>query len=90
MKKYNVMVQLLAQADVREARYWYNDQQPGLGKRFTADMAATLRSIARNPEAFAIRYKDVRAANFRIFPYAAPFFYRPSNRNCFCDGYFTY
>ena len=42
MKKYNVVVQLLAQNDVREARQWYNLQQPGLGKRFTTDMGATL------------------------------------------------
>ena len=74
MKKYNVVVQLLAQLDVREARQWYNRQQAGLGKRFTADMAMTFHSIARNPEAFAIRYQDVRAANFRTFPYAAYFF----------------
>jgi len=74
MKKYKVVVQELAKTDIRGARRWYNDQQPDLGKRLTAEMTATLRQIARNPTSFAIRYKQVRLAHFTTFPYAAHFY----------------
>lgn len=64
----------MAKNDIREARQWYNSQQLGLGKRFNADMAITLRKIERNPTSFAIRYNQVRLANFSTFPYAAHFY----------------
>ncbi len=65
---------MVAKTDIREARDWYNQIQPNLAKRFTADMAATLRKLARNLTAFAIRYKQTRLANFDTFPYAAHFY----------------
>lgn len=74
MKKYKVVVLQLAKDDIREARWWYNRQQPGLGKRLTQDMAATLRKIASNPTSFSVRYKQVRLAHFDRFPYAAHFY----------------
>jgi len=79
MKKYNVVVQQLAKTDIREARQWYNSQKSGLGKRLNADMTATLRKIERNPTSFAIRYKQVRLANFSTFPYAAHFYIDTDN-----------
>lgn len=59
---------------MRQARKWYNQQQPGLGERLTADMTTTLRKIAMNPTSFAVRYKISRLANFDTFPYAAHFY----------------
>ena len=79
MERYKVVVLLLAKTDIREARFWYEKQQPGLGKRLTADMAATLRKLARNPLAFAVRYKTMRLANFSTFPYAAHFYVNDEN-----------
>jgi plasmid stabilization system protein ParE len=74
MKKCKVVVQHLAKEDIREARKWYNNQLPGLGKRLTADMVTTLRKVSRNPKSFAVRYKTIRLANFDTFPYAAHFY----------------
>jgi plasmid stabilization system protein ParE len=74
MKRYKVEVIDDAREDIREARRWYNKRKKGLGKRLTADMAKTIKSITANPRAFAIRYDEYRVANFDTFPYAAHFF----------------
>jgi len=74
MEKFKIVVLPLAKTDIREARKWYNSQQHGLGKRLTSDMNITLRKIERNPTSFAVRYNQVRFANFNSFPYAAHFY----------------
>lgn len=79
MQRFKVAVSELAKTDVRQARKWYNQQQAGLGKRFTSDMTTTLRKIAMNPTSFAIRYKVIRLANFDTFPYAAHFYIDDKN-----------
>ena len=35
MKKYKVKIEQEALKDIQEITNWYNDQQKGLGKRFT-------------------------------------------------------
>ena len=45
MKGFKVVIQNIAIQDVKEACKWYNDQQPGLAKRFMEDMKQTLLSI---------------------------------------------
>ena len=79
MKKFKVLVQELAKTDMRQARKWYNQQQPGLGKKLNQDMTATLRKIANNPTSFSVRYKHFRLAHFDTFPYAAHFYIDDTN-----------
>lgn len=83
MKKFKVEVQELAKTDIRHARKWYNQQQSGLGKRFIDDMATTLKKIANNPTSYALRYKEIRLANFETFPYAAHFYINDENSNVY-------
>lgn len=73
MKQFKVVVQNIAIQDVKDACKWYNDQQPGLAKRFIIDMKQTLRSIEMNPYSYAVRYQNIRLANFPVFPYAVHF-----------------
>ena len=74
MKKFKVVVLQLAKNDVRQARLWYNRQQPGLGKTLNQEMVAALRKIINNPTSFSIRYKQVRLAHLDRFPYAVHFY----------------
>lgn len=83
MKKYKIIVLELAMADIREARFWYNNQQKGLGLKLQADMKTTLLKIARNPTSFAMRYLDLRLANFVVFPYAVHFYIDENNSTVF-------
>ena len=83
MRKFKVQVLELAKMDMRQASSWYNQQQVGLGKRLTEDMARILRKIASNPTSFAVRYKVIRLANFDTFPYAAHFYIDDKNDTIF-------
>ncbi len=78
MKKFKIVVLTLAKTDIREARKWYNSQQRGLGKRLNSDMNITLRKIVRNPTSFAIRYNQVRFANFDSLSIRCTFLHRPN------------
>jgi hypothetical protein len=44
--------------DVQESKKWYNQQQKGLGKKFYAEVKASLKSISKNPY-FQVRYDEV-------------------------------
>lgn len=59
----------LAKQDIKDAAKWYNERQPGLGKRFTNHVRQKVRFIRKNPKAAAIRYDDVRTAVLDTFPY---------------------
>jgi hypothetical protein len=49
MKKYQVVFSLLALYDIEQAVGYYNEQQPGLGKRFIAQVQVTFTAIKRIP-----------------------------------------
>jgi len=54
MKKHKIVIQYPAKKDVKESVSWYNQQQKGLGKRFTADLRNTLLRIENNPASYAV------------------------------------
>ena len=66
---YNTVILPLAKKDIQEAARWYNNQQEGLGKRFTAEVRKNVRFIKQNPQASNVRYKNVRTTVLNIFPY---------------------
>ena len=55
---------LVFQAGVRdeidEAYAWYEDQRPGLGEEFLAEVQRVLDRIEQNPEIHALIYQSVR------------------------------
>lgn len=53
--------------DIREAKKWYKEKQPGLEKRFSGCIEDTIQKIAEMPTAFSIRYKNVRIAILKYF-----------------------
>lgn len=61
-----------ARAEIREARGWYEDQSPGLGRVFIAELDATLAFLRLHPEMYAVVSEDgrVRRALLHRFPYS--------------------
>lgn len=59
-----------AQADLRNARDWYERQRVGLGAAFLLAVEDTFERINRTPEIHPIVYQNVRRALTRQFPYA--------------------
>ena len=60
--------------DIFMAKQWYAEQQKGLDTRFVAAVKETLSSILKMPSAYAVRYRNVRIAHTKIFPYNIHFY----------------
>ena len=62
------------QNDVDSAKQWYAKQQEGLGTKFTAAVKEALLNILKAPLIYAVRYKNVRIAHTKKFPYNIHFY----------------
>jgi hypothetical protein len=64
----------VARQEFRDAARWYDERQPGVGRRFARAVIDVLKRIRENPERFAL-YEgknvegDYRRAIVRKFPY---------------------
>jgi plasmid stabilization system protein ParE len=66
-----------AEADAQQAFRWYNEQVPGLGQEFLAEVDRVLESIRANPEIHGLVYREYRRALTRRFPYGVFYAVRP-------------
>ena len=58
-----------AEADLVNARDWYERQRAGLGAAFLLCVEEVCERIDRTPEIYVAVYQDVRRAFTRRFPY---------------------
>ncbi len=58
-----------AEADVLEARDWYEEQQPGLSEAFADSLDEIVSRIAPMPRMYPVALRDVRRGKLRKFPY---------------------
>jgi plasmid stabilization system protein ParE len=56
-----------ARLEFEEAVVWYDEQQPGLGDRFEAEVHATFQRILQTPERFKLVSKTIRRARVEVF-----------------------
>lgn len=59
-----------AEADLANARDWYERQRAGLGAEFLLCVEEVLERIGRTPEMYRVVHHDVRRVLTRRFPYA--------------------
>ena len=59
-----------AGAELIEAQGWYENEDPGLGRRFRQAVDAAIERMSDGPGQFPVVYKNVRRALLRRFPYA--------------------
>ncbi len=62
-----------AEAELREAYLWYEEQRPGLGEDLLLCVDACLATIRRHPEMHPVVHGSVRRALLRRFPYGVFF-----------------
>jgi plasmid stabilization system protein ParE len=62
-----------AEADLQEARDWYEAQRPGLGGDFIKEVDAAFQRLAAAPQRLPKLHGDLRRALVRRFPYAVYF-----------------
>jgi len=53
---YTVVILSKAKDDIRQAALWYNEKQPGLGKRFVIQVRQKVEPIRKYPKAFIKPY----------------------------------
>ena len=59
-----------AESDIAEAFNYYQAQLSGLGAEFVATLERQLELLSENPLQYEVRYRGVRRAVMRRFPYA--------------------
>ena len=71
----NLRLLRAARLELAHAIGWYEDQQPGLGDEFLAEVERALDLIARNPGAWPSWPNEPRARRFlmRRFPYVVAY-----------------
>ncbi|MFA6922589.1 MAG: type II toxin-antitoxin system RelE/ParE family toxin [Gallionella sp.] len=62
-----------ARLEFDEAGDCYEQERPGLGMEFMAEIQLLIQRIATTPEQFPLLYRDVRKAVARRFPYCIYF-----------------
>ena len=72
--KRRVTIRSRAEADLREAKHYYDLQRPGLGDEFLASVEESVNYLEQHAERRAIYYRDFRRLVTRRFPYKI--FYR--------------
>lgn len=73
MASYVVVFRPEAEAEVLEARQWYESRNEGLGRRFAEAVDALVTRIVSNPFAFPEVHGQTRRAVLTRFPYAVYF-----------------
>ena len=68
-----MVVRPSAEADVREAAFWYEAKREGLGAEFVLELDALYDRIAQHPLQFPEIGEGARRALLRRFPYAVYF-----------------
>lgn len=71
--QYRLVSEPRADLDVEATFEWYENEHPGLGLEFLAELRATYDRIGSNPLLYQVLRSGVRRALTRRFPYAVYF-----------------
>ena len=69
MSNYKMIYSDHSKAEMKIAKAWYNAQLKGLGKRLIEEIKLVSNSIVFNPYYASVKYKDIRIAYCKKFPY---------------------
>jgi hypothetical protein len=60
--------------DVQEAKIWYKEQKEGLDVEFAVAIEIAIQKVLKMPTSYSPRYKNVRIAHPKKFPYNIHFY----------------
>lgn len=78
---YKAVILKPAKEDIRNTAIWYNEKQPGQGKRFTQFIRQKVRRICLNPYHYVVRYSTVHTAVVDVFPFIIHFIVNESEQS---------
>ena len=74
---WQVVIRPGAEADLHDAKRWYDSRRPGLGDELLDEIGQAIGQLAENPERRPIYHNGFRRLLTRRFPYKV--FYRVEN-----------
>lgn len=66
--------------DVQEAKIWYKEQKEGLEVEFAFAIETAIYKVLKMPTSYSLRYKNIRIAHPKIFPYNIHFYIDEVNK----------
>ena len=85
---FKIKIEPEVQQDIQEGIDWYNEQQPGLGRKFHAEVKASFKSLKINPF-FQVRYNQVRCLPLKKYPYMVHFTVDEKNKTVIIRAIFN-
>ncbi|HEX8521436.1 MAG TPA: type II toxin-antitoxin system RelE/ParE family toxin [Tepidisphaeraceae bacterium] len=86
--KRSLFIEPEAEADITNARLWYEQQRSGLGDEFLLSLEASFEAITMRPNSFPSVRKGVRRALTPRFPYLVLFVESRREASIFVVGVF--
>ena len=78
---YNILYFDEVFSDIQEAKVWYKEQKDGLEIAFALAIEKAIDQVLKSPLIYAPRYKNVRIAHAKKFPYNIHFYIDEDNKN---------
>ena len=69
MVQYKVSIDPDALDDIQQATDWYNEQLPGLGKKFQKNVRVKINNLRFLPKKYPVRFANIRCVLVKRFPF---------------------
>ena len=69
---FKIKIEPEALQDIQKGINWYNEQSPGLGRKFLSEVKAYFKKLKTNPF-YQLRYDNVHCLPLKKFPYMVHF-----------------
>ncbi|MFT4204328.1 MAG: hypothetical protein QM610_10525 [Chitinophagaceae bacterium] len=76
MHKYKLQAAPEVRHDIRDAKRWYQKKNVLLPNRFMEEVKIVIAQVHQRPLSHSVRYKNVRIAHLKIFPYGGALYRR--------------
>lgn len=67
--RFSLKIDIDAVKDIKDASSWYEEQQKGLGKRYSTQVAVQINELIKDPLLYRIRYNEVYCLKINKFPF---------------------
>jgi hypothetical protein len=88
LTNYKIKIEPEAHLDIQEAIDWYNQQQPGLGRRFHTEVKVSFKTLETH-QFFQVRYDNVHCFILKKFPYMVHYTIDEQNKNIIVRAVFN-
>ena len=85
---FKVILLPLAKEDIKSSANWYDEQQKGLGKKFTAQIRKEIQFVLQNPIAIETRYDEVKTCVVKNFPFMIHYYVDVENKEIIISAIF--